>query len=546
MTNKEIAKEFQTLAKVMEYQGENTFKIRSYDKAYNTLRKLDEDLTNKSEKDLQEIEGIGKAISLKIREVIDTGKLPLLERYKTELPDVVLQLLGVRGLGVKKVKQLVTELKIESVGELLYAAQENRVAELKGFSQKTQETLKSQLEFHQRSLGKARYAELRPLVSALIEKLETTGATVSTTGTFRRQIPTIEFLELVATNEAKHMLADLGFNDVTGTGSQFSGQFEDFNVRIHLCSEKDFGATLLKTTGSAEFLEKHRSLITAEGATEEDLFANAGIDFVLPAQRELSNKLYTPRSEILLPTHIRGVVHAHSTYSDGATSVEVLAKACKKAGYEYLTMTDHSKVATYANGVSVERLREQCLEIEELNKKLKDFHIFKGTECDIMRDGSLDYDNATLDMLDIVIASVHSVLRMSKADATERLLTAIANPYTMMLGHPTGRILLSREGYPLDMEVILDACAKHKVAIEVNASPYRLDLDWTFVRAAVDRGILISINPDAHSLGDIANIEFGVLAAQKAGLRQSECLNACDTAGFMAWVDTQKAKRQTA
>jgi len=239
-------------------------------------------------------------------------------------------------------------------------------------------------------------------------------------------------------------------------------------------------------------------------------------------------------------------VHAHSKYSDGATTVEVLAKACKKAGYEYLTMTDHSKVATYANGVSVERLREQCLEIETLNAKLKNFHIFKGTECDILRDGSLDYDNETLDMLDIVIASVHSVLRMSKADATERLLTAIANPYTMMLGHPTGRILLSREGYPLEMETILDACAKHNVAIEVNASPYRLDLDWTFVRAAVDRGILISINPDAHSLGDLDNIEFGVLAAQKAGLRQNECLNARDTAGFAAWIEAQKAKRRAA
>ena len=543
MTNKEIAKEFQTLAKVMEYQGENPFKIRSYDKAYNTLRKLDEDLSEKTVSELQEIEGIGKAISLKIRELIETGELPLLERYKAELPEVVLDLMSVRGLGVKKVKLLVTELEVDSVGELLYAAQENRVAELKGFSQKSQETLKNQLEFYQRSLGQGRYAELRPLVISILEKLKESGASVSVTGAYRRQVPTIELLEFVATTKALTTLQELDFKTVTGNENQLSGEVEEFDVLVHLCEQNDFANTLLKTTGSSGFLAKHSRLITSAAATEEDIFVKAGIEFVLPAQREEINSIFTPRSELLLPTHICGVVHAHSTYSDGATSIEVLAKACKKAGYEYLTMTDHSKVATYANGVSVERLREQCLEIETLNGKLKDFHIFKGTECDIMRDGSLDYDNTTLDMLDIVIASVHSVLRMSKEDATERLLTAIANPYTMMLGHPTGRILLSREGYPLDMDLILDACAKHKVAIEVNASPYRLDLDWKFVRKAVDRGILISINPDAHSLGDIANIEFGVLAAQKAGLRQNECLNSRDTAGFTAWINEQKAKR---
>ncbi len=543
MTNKEIAKEFQTLAKVMEYQGENPFKIRSYDKAYNTLRKLDEDLSDKSVEQLQEIEGIGKAISLKIRELIDTGKLPLLERYKADLPEVVLNLMGVRGLGVKKVKQLVTELEIESVGELLYAAQENRVAELKGFSQKSQETLKNQLEFYQRSLGQGRYAELRPLVDLFLNLLKDTGATVSVTGAFRRQMPTIEQLAFVATSEALPKLGELDFTPVVAKDKQLSGQLEEFDVLVHICEPHDFATTLLQTTGSTEFLANHPTLGLATAASEEEVFARAGIEFVLPAQREASNALFTPAPELLLPSHIRGVVHAHSTYSDGATSVEVLAKACKKAGYEYLTMTDHSKVATYANGLSVERLRDQCLEIEALNGKLKGFHIFKGTECDILRNGSLDYDNETLDMLDIVIASVHSVLRMNKDDATERLLTAIANPYTMMLGHPTGRILLSREGYPLDMDLILDACAKHKVAIEVNASPYRLDLDWTFVRKAVDRGILISINPDAHSLGDIANIEFGVLAAQKAGLRQNECLNTRDTAGFTDWINEQKAKR---
>jgi len=543
MTNKEIAKEFQMLAKVMEYQGENTFKIRSYDKAYNTLRKLDEDLSAKTVDELQEIEGIGKAISLKIREIIDTGRLPLLERYKAELPQVVLDLMGVRGLGVKKVKLLVTELKVESVGELLYAAQENRVSELKGYSQKSQETLKKQLEFYQRSQGQARYADLQPLVVALIETLEATGAKASATGAFRRQMPTIAQLELVATEKAKATLLGLGLSEDLNSPGQYIGEYEEFDVRVYLCSEKAYVTTLLKTTGSTTFLAKHSALLTFDGETEDDVFAKAGIDFILPAQRESHNSKFTTAPELLLPSHICGVVHAHSTYSDGANTVEVLAKACKKAGYQYLTMTDHSKVATYANGLTIERLRDQCLEVEALNEKMKDFHIFKGTECDIIRNGGLDYDNATLDQLDIVIASVHSVLRMSKQDATERLLTAIANPYTMMLGHPTGRILLSREGYPLDMERILDACAKYNVAIEVNASPYRLDLDWTFVRAAVDRGILISINPDAHSLGDIANIEYGVLAAQKAGLRRSECLNARDTEGFSAWIEEQKAKR---
>jgi len=383
MTNKEIAREFQTLAKVMEYQGENTFKIRSYDRAYNTLRKLDDDLSLKSTAELQEIDGIGKAISLKIREIIDTGKLPLLERYKADLPSVVLDLLNVRGLGVKKVKLLVTELQVDSIGELLYAAQENRVVELKGFSQKSQETLKNQLEFYQRSQGKARYADLRPLVIALSEVLEQTGATISVTGAYRRQMPTIEQLELVATTEAETELTKLGFVGSTEKPAVRKGIYEDFNVLVHLCEQTEFASTLVQTTGSSAYLAKYTALGNALGATEEEVFAKAGVDYVLPAQREANNQTFTAGPELLLPSHIKGVVHAHSTFSDGATSVEVLAKACKKAGYQYLTMTDNSKFATYSTALSVERLREHTLPIAAVHEKLNAVHIFKGTTCAI-------------------------------------------------------------------------------------------------------------------------------------------------------------------
>jgi DNA polymerase (family 10) len=232
---------------------------------------------------------------------------------------------------------------------------------------------------------------------------------------------------------------------------------------------------------------------------------------------------------------IRGVVHTHSTYSDGINTVRQMAEASRERGYEYLVMSDHSQAAFYANGLKADRVREQWREIDALNEEMAPFRILKGTECDILSDGSLDYDEELLAGFDLVIASVHSNLNMDEERAMERLLAAIANPYTNILGHPTGRLLLSREGYPIDHAAVIDACAEHRVAIELNANPYRLDLDWSWVPYAVERGVKVSINPDAHSTGGIDDIHYGVLAARKGGLRKVDCLNTRGVEDLLAY-----------
>ena len=238
--------------------------------------------------------------------------------------------------------------------------------------------------------------------------------------------------------------------------------------------------------------------------------------------------------ELINPTDIQGVIHSHTTYSDGINSLTEMAEAARAAGYSYIGITDHSKAAFYANGLSVERVLEQMAEIDQLNTQWDDFRILKGIESDILADGSLDYEEDILQRFDFVIASVHSNLRMDEAKATARLLAAIENPYTHILGHPTGRLLLSRPGYPIDHRKVIDACAANQVAIELNASPYRLDLDWTWIPYALEKGVLISINPDAHSIAGIQDIYFGTLAARKGGLTAERCLNARPADEFLA------------
>ncbi len=283
------------------------------------------------------------------------------------------------------------------------------------------------------------------------------------------------------------------------------------------------------------------SSATGKKQTEQQVFAQANLTYVPPPQREAYAPYPpTPEDELLQLRDIRGVVHAHTTASDGSATLPVLAKAVRTAGYSYLTITDHSRAAFYAKGLSPERLRAQAVEIDEYNAQHTGFKVFKGSEVDIMRDGSLDFTDEVLAELDIVIASVHSVLSMKPADATERLIRAVQNPYVTMLGHPTGRLLLSREGYQPDMAVILAACAEHQVAVEINASPMRLDLDWTHVGLAVELGVKLSINPDAHSVGGLDNIRFGVLAAQKAGLRSRDCLNCLEADAFGQYLLSRK------
>ena len=541
MTNPEIARHFQELARLMELHGDNPFKIRSYSSAYNKLRKMDVALAGQTEEELQAIPGVGKNIAAKISELATTGRMATLEKWREQTPEGIREMLGVRGFGPKKVKAVWDGLGVTTVGQLLYAINENRLVELKGFGAKTQESLREKLEFHQRSRGRYHWRTLDAVAATVLPlfRAKFPGESFARTGGLRRCCPTLPHLA-VLTTLAPALAPELpGLEDVNTTDDRTTAVLDGYPVVLHHCTADNFGSKQFRHTGSPEFL---RAFVDAfpgvdftELATEAEVFARAGVDPIAPEMREQPYVIELARNgrlpELIEQKDIRGVVHAHSTYSDGIHSLREMAEAARDRGYNYLMISDHSQSAFYADGLKEDRVREQWAEIDTLNAELAPFRIYKSIESDILADGSLDYPDEVLVGFDFVIASVHSGLNMDEEKATQRLLTAISNPHTSLLGHPTGRLLLSRAGYPIDHQRVIDACAEHGVAIELNANPYRLDLDWTWIPYAVEKGVKISINPDAHSTGGIDDIRFGVMTARKAGLTAADCWNATETPG---------------
>ena len=545
MTNPEIARHFRELGKLMELHGDNPFKIRSYNNAYNKLRKDDRDLAAMSEAELQRLDGVGKAIAGKIHELATTGKMETLEKWRAKTPEGIREMLGISGLGPKKVKAVWDGLGVTTVGQLLYAINENRLVELKGFGLKTQESLKHKLEFLQRSRGRFLYRTVALAAEALLEQLRAAfpDTRFETTGALRRGMPTLQGIELLTTLPPALVAKINGLEIKEATEQASHAVVDGLPLTLWHAEAADFGSKQFRRTGSPEFLRAFVAAFPDEDFSllvEEDLvFARAQVPPIPAALRESDRGVVLARErrlpELVELRDIRGIIHAHTTYSDGIHSLSEMANGARERGYEYLLITDHSKAAFYANGLSAERIRDQWREIDVLNAGMEDFVILKGTECDILSDGSLDYDEELLAGFDLVIASVHSNLSMDQERATERLLGAIRNPYTNILGHPTGRLLLSREGYPVDHRRILEACAEHYVAIELNANPYRLDLDWTWIPYAIELGVPVSINPDAHSLGGIDDVRWGIVAARKGELTAAGCLNSLTAAELLSW-----------
>jgi len=487
MTNKEIANKFQELASLMELHGENKFRIRSYSSAYITLRKQSDPLSEMSDDEIGAIKGVGNAISGKIRELLNTGEMEAMKKYQDKTPQGIQDMLKIKGFGPKKISVIWKELEVESVGELLYACNENRLVELNGFGQKTQADLKNKLEYFLVSKNKFHYASLEKDANVLLEKIQNAlpDAKVSWVGEMRRACPIVNVMEfLVASDEPIDSIFEMDFLSLEKKeANHFVAKNEkEKPVTIFTCSKNEFGSKLFRYSSSDEFLK------------------------------------------------------AFIKNNDGINTLREMAEYSKKLGYDYLGITDHSQAAFYANGLKEDRVMQQFAEIDTLNEELAPFKIFKGIESDILNDGSLDYPTDVLRQFDFIIASVHSNLKMDKEKATNRLLKAIENRYTTILGHPTGRLLLSRTGYPIDHKKIIDACATYGVAIELNSNPYRLDLDWTWIPYALEKGVMISINPDAHSTGGIHDIHFGVLPARKGRLTKEMCLNAKSVEDFAKFI----------
>lgn len=550
MTNKEFAKLFSELASLMELHNENTFKIKSYSNAYLTLRKLDGDINEMSEAELEAIPGVGKAIASKIMEVISTGHMATLEKYREMTPEGVREMLKVNGLGPKKIDAIWRKLNISSPGELLYACNENRLIELSGFGTKTQQEVKSRLEFFFNSSGKYLYARVIECIQPIIERLnlENPELQIDFTGQVRRKCEIIDDIKLICVDlpGLQSKLSNVGELAEKDQGI-FSIKLEnDMNLQVIAINRNKYGVKMFEATGPLDFCTNFDSVykIPDEAVDEQAIFELNSLPFFAPTLRDNDlevNKFITERvvPELITYKDIKGVIHNHSTWSDGIHTLEDMANHVRNNGFEYFVISDHSKSAFYANGLSVERVEAQWNEIDLLNRNFNNFKIFKSIESDILSDGQLDYADDILKGFDLVIASIHSNLNMDETKSMKRLISAIENPYTRILGHPTGRLLLSRSGYPIDHVKLIDACAANNVVIELNANPLRLDIDWKWIPYALEKSVMIAINPDAHSKSGIFDIQFGINVAQKAGLGANNCLNCLNTEQFEHWVGSK-------
>lgn len=541
MTNREIALSFKLLADLMEVHDENPFKYKVYANAYLLLKKLELNLSNLTVSELQSLAGVGKTVAEKIVELTETGKIQVLEDFKVKTPAGLIDILSIKGLGPKKVKTIWKELDVTEVSELLLACTENRLVEVKGFGQKTQQDIISKIEFFYRNKGFYHYANVIKSAEKLQHKIQNkyVGHKTEITGLLRRKMPIVQGIELITTVSPDDLFE---FYDTQNEeDDQPQNLFENIPVFINHSISDDFYKNILIQSSATPFLDLFNKDTFENSKTEEEIFERNEMAYVIPEYRndeynfQIAKNYQLPNFIEL--NDIKGIVHNHSKYSDGLNTIKEMADECRKQGFEYFVISDHSRSAGYANGLQIERVLQQWNEIDDLNKKETDFKIYKGIESDILNDGSLDYPDDILDGFEVVIASIHSNLKMDAEKATKRIISAIENPYTDILGHPTGRLLLGREGYPIDHKKVIEACAANDVVIELNANPQRLDLDWTWINFATEKNVMISINPDAHSIGQINFIQYGIHVARKAGLEPKMCLNCKSREEFEGWVN---------
>jgi DNA polymerase (family 10) len=542
MENKPIARTLRLLSQLMELNEVNPFKIKSIANAAFKVDKLPFPLAGKTVAELEKIDGIGKSLAAKIAELLETGTMAELQEMLAATPEGVVEMMNIKGIGPKKVAIIWKELGIENVGELYYACNENRLVEAKGFGLKTQDEIIRLIEFRMAGNGKFLYSQVEKDVRDLMEEIKGIfpDALKHVAGEFRRLSEIISELVIVvgSINQqiAFEALAELDtLQNVVLNGTHISAELKNGLLVDIICVDKaDYYYELFANTGTTEHVEQVLSRVNIpleQPETEEIIYQKAGLAWMQPELREgttFINKAAENKLPVLISYHdLKGTLHNHSTWSDGVNTLEEIALYCRdEMKLQYLGICDHSKSAFYAKGLSIERVLQQQEEIDHLNKKIEGFHIFKGIESDILNDGALDYPDEILKKFDFIVASVHSNLKMQEEKATARLIKAIENPYTTILGHPTGRLLLSRKGYDIDYKKVIDACAANNVVIEINANPLRLDLDWRWHQYALEKGVLLSINPDAHRNSGFHDMQYGINVARKGGLNKEMCLNA--------------------
>lgn len=553
----EVAAILEEIAELLEIKGENPFKTRAYLNAARALESAEreiEDLVRTGE--LREIKGIGEKIAEKIETLVGSGKLPYYEELKASVPAGLLEMLRIPGLGPKKAAALFEKLGVKSVRELEYACHENRLVALPGFGEKSQSNILHGIEFVKRHAGSFLWSEAwkqgETLLAALRQVPTVREAEIG--GSLRRRSEVVHDIDLLAASDrpgdvVKRFVKLPGVEQVLAAGDTKGSVVlaSGMQVDLRVVKPAEFPFALHYFTGSKAHNIAVRGLAQKKGyklneyglwkgsrlvpcASEQALFARLGLAWIPPEMREDTGEIaVAAKGEIprlVELEDLRGVFHTHSTWSDGSATIEQMAKAARKLGLAYLGLSDHSRSAAYAGGMKVEAIAKQHAEIDALNAGLKNFRILKGIECDILPDGKMDYPDKVLARFDFVIGSVHSRFNMPEREMTARICKALANPHVSWIGHPTGRLLLAREGYPVDVEAIVDTAARLGKFAELNAHPLRQDLDWRGCRYARQKGVLVSINPDAHATDGIADIRYGLGTARRAWLTKEDVLNA--------------------
>ena len=547
MNNEEIVALLELTVKLLELHDENEFKIKNLGFAVRALDKTTEDLLNMSVAQLATLPSVGKSIAGKIDEIRQTGTTQELTELLARTPEGVLDMLNIKGIGPKKVRTIWQELNITDTRELLLACENGEVAKLKGFGDKIQNTIKESILYAQSNAGKLRMEKGEELAEILFDELEKSFEQVSIVGDVRRKNEIVEKIQLVVGHDKPwevqkliNSLPTLQQDEKASSPFAWRGHFEGkaIEIEVLICSPAQFVNQVFIYSASPKHLASQNILKTVQKQvfdSEEAIYASVNIPYIIPEMREGNFEFdwvqKHQNEELITWDGLKGILHNHSTYSDGKHSLKEMADYCRELGFEYLGIADHSKTASYAKGLSEERVFEQHAEIDKLNQAYalmtdRPFKILKGIESDILGDGSLDYPDDVLKSFDYIVASIHQNLKMTEEKAMSRIIGAIENPYTTILGHPTGRLLLSRAGYPVDYKKMIDACAANNVVIEINASPYRLDLDWRWIQYALEKGVKLSINPDAHEKDGYFDMHYGVAVARKGGLTKEMTFNA--------------------
>ncbi|WP_375089743.1 DNA polymerase/3'-5' exonuclease PolX [Peribacillus sp. RS7] len=566
INKKDIIKLLEKIAIYMELKGENPFKVSAFRKAAGALETDDRSLT--AIEDFTALNGIGKGTASVIEEYMNEGKSTVLEELQEQVPKGLIPLLQLQGLGGKKIAKLHKELHVNDVNDLKLACDEGRVAALAGFGKKTEEKILSAIAEAGSRPDRLPLAFMRPIA----DDIETALANVeyiirsSRAGSIRRMRETIKDLDFIISTDhpeevKDQLLALKGIKQVIAAGdtkvSVVLDYEYDISVDFRIVKDKEFITTLHHFTGSKDHNVRMRQLAKDRGEkiseygvevaetgevltfeTEERFYNHFGLPFIPPELREDGTEVehYDANESLISLEAIKGDLHMHTTWSDGAHTIEEMIEACRAKGYRYMAITDHSQYLKVANGLTVERLREQKRIIHEMNEKYDDFTVLSGIEMDILPDGTLDYDDELLAEMDLVIASIHSSFSQPRETIMERLKTALNNPHVDIIAHPTGRIIGRRAGYDVDIEMLIELARETNTALELNANPNRLDLAPPHLRKAQEAGVPIVINTDAHSIDMLDHMPVGVSSAKKGWIKESTVLNARDTDGLLAFL----------